>query len=386
MKTTHLYLISISMLLLMAMPSMASQRTSACLDSLQRVEQNLEQQGLQLVAQRDSIHRIIAQCKTDQEILPQLAALEKLDKKSGQIAKRIDKVHNEMEVERARLEQVERDARLAEKQAAVQALSPVPLKGELNGHPWVDLGLPSGTKWATYNVGTSQIHGVGTRIAWGELATKKTFSPATYSLNEVELPAYTGDAQYDLATAQWGEGWYTPTKQQWDELIEHCDWDYVMISGINGVLFTSRKTYNTIFLPSTGYTDDDTYKLIHTKYNGQYWSSTGTNYGGAHCYIDNYEHGYMTTVPAYGARCVRAVCGVPCELAGAIQNTADVVQTVQETVATVQQTTSATQATTNEVQQKTRSVKQTAKTVKQTANTVKQAAKTVKTLQKIFGR
>ena len=103
---------------------------------------------------------------------------------------------------------------------------------------------------------------MGTRIAWGELATKKTFSPAAYSLTDVELPCYAGNAQYDLATAQWGEGWYTPTKQQWDELVEYCDWDYVMINGVNGVLFTSRKTYNTIFLPSTGYTDDETYQLI----------------------------------------------------------------------------------------------------------------------------
>lgn len=376
MKTVHLYLMSICMLLLWAMPSVAQ---SSRLDSLQHVQQKINQQSQQLQLQYDSLYKIIAQCKTDAELLVQYEVLNKLDKKSQQLGNRMRKVEGEIQVEQARLEQVERDARLAKKQAAVQAVSPVPLKGELNGHPWVDLGLPSGTKWATYNVGSGQIYGVGTRVAWGEIATKKTFSPSTYLLNNVDLPSYTGNPQYDLATAKWGEGWYTPTKQQWDELIEYCDWDYVMINGINGVLFTSKKTYNTIFLPSTGYTDDDTYKLIHTKYNGQYWSSTGTNRGGAHCYIDNYEHGYMTTVPVYGARCVRAVCGVPCELAGAIQNTADVVQTVQETVATVQQTTSVTQATANEVQQNIRPAKQ-------AANTVKQAAHTVKTLQNFFGR
>ena len=385
MRTIYFHLLSIYMLLLMATPSMA-QSTSECLDSLQRVEKNLELQGLQLVAQRDSIHRIIAQCKTDQEILPQIAALEKLDKKSGQIAKRVDKVQHEMEVERARLEQAERDAKLANKQAAVQALSPVPLKGELNTHPWVDLGLPSGTKWATYNVGTSQIHGVGTRIAWGELATKKTFSPAAYSLTDVELPCYAGNAQHDLATAKWGEGWYTPTKQQWDELVEHCDWDYVMINGIYGVLFTSTKTYNYIFLPSTGYTDDETYKLKYTTYNLAYWSSTGYSNNGAHAYIANYEQGYMTITNRYVAHCVRAVCGLSCELASAAQNTADVVQTIQETVSAVQQTTATAQQTANEVQQKTHSAKQTAESVQQTAKTVKQAVKTVKTLQKIFGR
>ena len=219
------------------------------------------------------------------------------------------KVEGEIQVEQARIEQVEREANLAKKHAAAQAKSPVPLKGELNGRPWVDLGLPSDTKWATYNVGTKNIHGVGTRIAWGETDTKKTFSPNAYSLNDRELPSYAGEANYDLATAQWGEGWYTPTKQQWDELIEYCDWDYVMINGINGVLFTSRKTYNTIFLPSTGYTDDETFKLIYTTYNLAYWSSTGARTNGAHAYIANYEQGYMTTTNRYVAHCVRAVCG-----------------------------------------------------------------------------
>ena len=296
---------SICMLLLWAMPSMAQ---SSRLDSLQHVQQKIDQQSQQLQLQYDSLYKIIAQCKTDAERLVQYEVLNKLDKKSQQLGNRMRKVEGEIQVEQARIEQVEREANLAKKHAAAQAKSPVPLKGELNGHPWVDLGLPSGTKWATYNVGTKNIHGVGTRIAWGETATKKTFSPNAYTLNDRELPSYAGEANYDLATAQWGEGWYTPTKQQWDELIEYCDWDYVMINGINGVLFTSRKTYNTIFLPSTGYTDDETYKLKYTTYNLAYWSSTGARTNGAHAYIANYEQGYMTTTNRYVAHCVRAVC------------------------------------------------------------------------------
>lgn len=296
---------SICMLLLWAMPSMAQ---SSRLDSLQHVQQKIDQQSQQLQLQYDSLYKIIAQCKTDAERLVQYEVLNKLEKKSQQLGNRMRKVEGEIQVEQARIEQVEREANLAKKHAAAQAKSPVPLKGELNGHPWVDLGLPSGTKWATYNVGTKNIHGVGTRIAWGETATKKTFSPNAYTLNDRELPSYAGEANYDLATAQWGEGWCTPTKQQWDELIEYCDWDYVMINGINGVLFTSRKTYNTIFLPSTGYTDDETYKLKYTTYNLAYWSSTGARTNGAHAYIANYEQGYMTTTNRYVAHCVRAVC------------------------------------------------------------------------------
>jgi len=306
MKTIRFSFMSICMLLLWAMPSMAQ---SSRLDSLQHVQQKINQQSQQLQLQYDSLYKIIAQCKTDAERLVQYEVLNKLEKKSLQLGNRMRKVEDEIQVEQARIEQVEREANLAKKHAAAQAKSPVPLKGELNGRPWVDLGLPSGTKWATYNVGTKNIYGVGTRIAWGETATKKTFSPNAYTLNDRELPSYAGEANYDLATAQWGEGWYTPTKQQWDELIEYCDWDYVMINGINGVLFTSPKTYNTIFLPSTGYTDDETFKLIYTTYNLAYWSSTSIGTNGAHAYIANYEQGYMTTTNRYVAHCVRAVCG-----------------------------------------------------------------------------
>lgn len=304
MKTIRFYILS-TFLLLLAMPSMGQ---SACLDSLQQVKRHIELQNQQIQLQYDSLYRIMAQCKTDAELLVQHEVLNKIEKKEQQLGNQMRKVERAIEVEQARIEQVQRDAILAEKQAAAQAKSPVPLKGEWNGHLWVDLGLPSGTKWATCNVGAKHIYGVGTRVAWGETATKKTFSPNAYPLNDRELASYAGDAAYDLATAQWGEGWSTPTKEQWDELLEYCDWDYVMINGINGVLFTSPKTYNTIFLPSTGYTDDETFKLKYTTYNLAYWSSSGLQTNGAHSYIANYEEGYMTTTNRYVAHCVRAVC------------------------------------------------------------------------------
>ena len=391
MKNNLLHLLSICMLLVIAMPSMAQ---SACLDSLQRVDKNLQEQSQLIQLKYDSIYRIIAQCKTDAERLEQHEVLKKFEKKEQQLANQLRKVEQEINIEQARIDQAKREADLAQKQAAAQAKSPVALKGDLNGHPWVDLGLPSGTKWATYNVGTNSIHGVGTRIAWGETATKKTFSPNTYTVNEQELASYAGDPQYDLATAQWGEGWYTPTLQQWEELIQYCDWDYVMINGINGVLFTSPKTYNTIFLPSTGYTDDETYKLKYTTYNLAYWTSTGLHTNGAHSYIANYEQGYMTTTNRYVAHCVRPVCGVASKAVSATQNVSTTIQEVADvlhgtdvvapdTSSIVHQDTKASK-TTKKIEETTKKIEETAKTIKQTANTVKKTAKTIKNLQNLF--
>lgn len=386
MKSIRLYLLSACMLLVMVMPAMAQ---SARLDSLQRVQQNIELQSQQLQLQYDSLYRIIAQCKTDDERLVQYAVMEKFDKQNQQLGNKMRKIEQEILVEKARIEQEQRDAQLAAKQAAAQAMSPVPLKGEINGHPWVDLGLPSGTKWATYNVGTTKIHGVGTRIAWGETATKKLFSPDTYKHNEVELPSYAGNIEYDLATSQWGDSWYTPSLQQWEELIEHCQWEYVMINGIHGVLFTSLKTYNTIFLPSTGYTDDETYKLKYTTYNLAYWTSTGIRTNGAYSYIANYEQGYMTTTNRYVAHCVRAVCGTPSKAAAAIQDASAAVQeistAIQGTAVVVPDTSSMVQPTKTH-KKSAHTIKETAKTVNQTAKAVKKTAETIKTLHNIFRR
>ena len=386
MKSIRLYLLSACMLLVMAMPAMAQ---SARLDSLQRVQQNIELQSQQLQLQYDSLYRIIAQCKTDDERLVQYAVMGKFDKQNQQLGNKMRKIEQEILVEKARIEQEQRDAHLAPKQAAAQAVSPVPLKGEINGHPWVDLGLPSGTKWATYNVGTTAIHGVGTRIAWGETATKKLFSPDTYRHNGVELPSYAGNAEYDLATLQWGDDWYTPTLQQWEELIEHCQWEYVMINGINGVLFTSHKTYNTIFLPSTGYTDDETYKLKYTTYNLAYWTSTGSRTNGAHSYIANYEQGYMTTTNRYIAHCVRAVCGTPSKAPATIQDASKAVQEISDAIqgtAVVVPDTSSTVQPTKTHKKSAHSIKETAKTVNETAKAVKKTAETIKTLHNIFKR
>lgn len=393
MNSIHRSLLCIYMLLIIAMPSVAQ---SARLDSLQRVEKELKDQVQLLQLQYDSLYRIIAQCKTDSQRLVQYKVKDKFDKQANRLSNRINQLNDEILNEQARLEQEERDAYLTQKQAEIQAMSPVPLKGEINGHPWVDLGLPSGTKWATYNVGTTNIHGVGTRIAWGETATKKLFSPDTYKHQGVSLVSFAGDAEYDLATAQWGEQWHTPTLQQWQELIEHCQWQYVMINGIHGVLFTSRKTYNTIFLPSTGYTDDETYKLKHTTYNLAYWSSTGISHNGAHSYIANYEQGYMTTTNRYVAHCVRAVCGVSASSDAAIQDASTAIQdtsaTLQEVSTVIQDTavvipdTSSTVQPTKTHKKSAHTIKETAKTVNQTAKAVKKTAKTIKTLHNIFRR
>ncbi|MBO7651371.1 MAG: hypothetical protein J6S84_01470, partial [Bacteroidales bacterium] len=145
--------------------------------------------------------------------------------------------------------------------------------GIINDHEFVDLGLPSGTKWATCNVGASNPEDYGDYFAWGETTPKDTYTWETYiyaegtSNNNPELTKYNNNAQYgnngftdnlttlestdDAATANWGAGWRMPTETEMRELIENCDITWTSTSGA-GMVFTSRSNGNSIFLPAAG--------------------------------------------------------------------------------------------------------------------------------------
>ncbi|MBR5001964.1 MAG: hypothetical protein IKY13_00445, partial [Bacteroidaceae bacterium] len=92
-----------------------------------------------------------------------------------------------------------------------------PVTGVTNGHEWIDLGLPSGTRWATCNIGASQPHQPGVLYAWGEKASKTTYAPETSKTHGKDIDDFSGDATYDVATAQWGKGWRMPTKEEFEE-------------------------------------------------------------------------------------------------------------------------------------------------------------------------
>ncbi len=147
-----------------------------------------------------------------------------------------------------------------------------PTTGKINDHEWVDLGLPSGTLWATCNVGATQASQPGAHYAWGEVATKSSYSAENCKSYKKELRDFSGNNANDVATAKWGNGWRMPTKTDFDELLHYCDWDYVEKDGRWGSEITSTINKKSIFLPATGYKEDT--KLQDDSGNGLYWTST----------------------------------------------------------------------------------------------------------------
>ena len=150
----------------------------------------------------------------------------------------------------------------------------------LNGHKYVDLGLPSGTKWATCNVGANNPEDYGGYYAWGETNTKSTYNWIYYKYcngSPNSLTKYCSsdnltilEESDDAAYVNWGRGWRTPTYQEFQELYDFCSQSWTATNGINGCLFTSLVNGNTIFLPAAGYHyEDELYKVSHS---GYYWS------------------------------------------------------------------------------------------------------------------
>ncbi|MBQ5856945.1 MAG: hypothetical protein IIW55_06510 [Bacteroidales bacterium] len=185
-----------------------------------------------------------------------------------------------------------------------------------DGHEYVDLGLPSGLKWATCNVGANAPEEYGDYFAWGETTTKAEYTEencSTYGLSTSELQSQgyidsKGNltAQYDAARANWGGSWRMPTQYECQELIDKCKWKWVAVNRVNGYKVTGPNG-NKIFLPATGY------RLWSLRYlagsNGYYWSSApngGDGNNAYYLYFDCDDH-CMRSNLRYVGRSVRPV-------------------------------------------------------------------------------
>ena len=174
----------------------------------------------------------------------------------------------------------------------------------------VDLGLPSGVKWATFNVGATVPEQYGDYFAWGETSPKGEYLEENSIAFNVAMEDISGDPQYDAATANWGDGWRMPTKEEIMELVDNCEWEWVQIKGVYGAKLIGPNG-NSIFFPAAGYRGWST--LFDSGSAGYYWGSTPSSYDdkssyGFHYYHENgFENMYGTNFYRYFGRTVRPV-------------------------------------------------------------------------------
>ena len=155
---------------------------------------------------------------------------------------------------------------------------------------YVDLGLPSGIKWATCNVGANSPEEYGDYFAWGETEPKTTYKWSTYKWcngSDDTMTKYCDDSYWgtvdnkttleltdDVARVNWGGKWRMPTKAEYDELMNttNCTWIWTTQKGVSGYKVTSNVNGNTIFLPAAGYRSYG--NLYYAGSDGRYWSSS----------------------------------------------------------------------------------------------------------------
>ncbi len=189
-----------------------------------------------------------------------------------------------------------------ERESIYATCSVIVLDLEINGYRLVNLGLPSGLKWAIHNVGASAPEEYGDYFAWGETQPKSNYSWSTYKwYNEssgtvkkycpANMSSYWGgygspdnnlilDPGDDAARVNWGGSWRMPTYAEWSELVYNCNWIWNSNyngTGIAGYLVTSDNG-NSIFLPAAGGRSDTSFNDVGSY--GRYWSSSLIDFPG----------------------------------------------------------------------------------------------------------
>lgn len=197
-------------------------------------------------------------------------------------------------------------------------------------HPYVDLGLPSGTLWATTNVGANNPEDAGDYFAWAETSPKTSYTWANYYYMNSGYTNWSGCSKYtfddgqksgswysyngnfvgdnkrvlesmdDVATEKWGSEWKIPTPGQFEELFNqtNCTWTWTTSKGVNGYSVTSKVNGNSIFLPATGWYKGSS--VENKGANGYFWSSSlSSSYSDCASYLFFYS-GYQNV--SYGDR------------------------------------------------------------------------------------
>ena len=199
-----------------------------------------------------------------------------------------------------------------------------------NEYEYVDLELPSGTLWATCNVGADKPSYGGLYFQWGDTKGykkeqvgkddgQKMFTWNDYKWNPNEdwktFSKYTtgGTAvnlENDAAHINMGDDWHIPSSDQIQELIDNTTSTWLESANVNGRLFTSKKDASkSIFIPATGYALDGW--VIHSGNTGYFWSSNLFIRGayGSECLIFGSEDAYLDGENQYYGLPVRGVIG-----------------------------------------------------------------------------
>lgn len=188
----------------------------------------------------------------------------------------------------------------------------------------VDLGLPSGVKWADTNIGASSPIQPGSLYAWGESVKKPFYDFSNYkhcegtpkSMNKYCINNEFGrvdgkmilDAEDDAAVQLWGNGWRMPTKEEIQELLDYCTWSFTESDGVKGYQVIG-KNGNSIYIPLAGTKWQTEMEFVNMR--GFYWSSTIDDEGDMYAeglFLSPKQYSFGSQFTRASGRTIRPVC------------------------------------------------------------------------------
>lgn len=167
---------------------------------------------------------------------------------------------------------------------------------QIASHTYADLGLPSGTKWATMNLGAQYPEDMGDYYAYNEkdgysyYANKPVFTSDNYYERQYGIKQGK-DLTLSIVGTLWGNSWVMPTLEDWDELFDskYTTSTFIEIaskngSNVKGMLVKSKSTGQSIFLPAASRITSTGMEISDV---GNYWTSKSSAIGttSAYCYV-----------------------------------------------------------------------------------------------------
>ena len=177
--------------------------------------------------------------------------------------------------------------------------------GSHGGHDYVDLGLQSGTLWATTNIGANSPEEFGDYFAWGETSPKSSYDRSNYKWYKYDVSGLVScitkynirrnlgtvdnknelDLMDDAAYVNWGSGWRMPSWDQIAELVVECDWTLTTRNGVKG--FEVSRNGRALFLPAAVFSDP-----LNDKPYAHYWSRALDDRSYKAHSMNGYEHSH----------------------------------------------------------------------------------------------
>lgn len=146
---------------------------------------------------------------------------------------------------------------------------------KINGHEYVDLGLPSGLKWATCNVGATNPDEFGNHYCWGITTPvdDEGICDSPYGDEELDSMDDIAGTNRDIAHIEWGASWRMPSKEEMSELLDNCTWEYYVSNG-NVMSKVTGPNGNSIYFVAAGTRyDNKKQEWYGPGEDGYYWTS-----------------------------------------------------------------------------------------------------------------